>query len=163
MDETSDPQPEPADARDLLVERVIRAPRSVVWAAWTDAATLGRWWVPAPSVCRVLDLELWPGGSFRTDFSEDGEAFVPQITGCVLEVVPEQRLVWTTALVAGWRPAEDPFITTVIEMEDHPDGTRYRATALHSGIAQRDQHLELGFHAGWGIVTEQLAALVEEA
>lgn len=161
MSETPD-QPVPADARDLLVERIIRAPRSEVWAAWTDPAVLSQWWVPAPAVCRVLELELQPGGSFRTEFAEEpGSEFVPQITGCVLEVIPEERLVWTTALVLGWRPAEHPFITAVIEFTDHPDGTRYRATALHSDIAQRDLHLELGFHAGWGIVTEQLAALVE--
>lgn len=156
-------QPAPADARDLLVERIIRAPRSAVWAAWTDPVQLARWWVPAPAECRVLELELWPGGSFRTEFSEDGGDFGPQITGCVLDVRPEQRLVWTTALVAGWRPAEQPFISAIIEFDDHPDGTRYRATALHSDLAQRDLHLELGFHAGWGIVTEQLAALVEPA
>ncbi|MGK9146105.1 SRPBCC family protein [Plantibacter flavus] len=158
-----DEQPTPADPRDLLVERIIRAPRAAVWAAWADPATLSKWWVPAPAVCRVIELELSAGGSFRTEFSEDGAEFGPQITGCVLEVVPEQRLVWTTALVAGWRPAQQPFITAVIELEDHPDGTRYRATALHSDLAQRDMHLELGFHAGWGIVTEQLAALVEAA
>ncbi|HXH34267.1 MAG TPA: SRPBCC family protein [Plantibacter sp.] len=158
-----DEQPTPTDARDLLVERIIRAPRSAVWAAWTDPVQLARWWVPAPAECRVLELELWPGGSFRTEFSEDGGGFGPQITGCVLEVLPEQRLVWTTALVAGWRPAEQPFISAIIEFDDHPDGTRYRATALHSDLAQRDLHLELGFHAGWGIVTEQLAALVEPA
>lgn len=156
-------QPTTDDPRDLLVERIIRAPRSAVWAAWADPALLSQWWVPAPAVCRVLELELQPGGSFRTEFSEDGGDFAPQITGCVLEVVPERRLVWTTALVAGWRPAEQPFITSVISLEDHPEGTRYRATALHSDLAQRDLHLELGFHAGWGIVTKQLAALVEPA
>jgi len=156
-------QPTPRDARDLLVERVIRAPRAAVWAAWTDPAALSQWWVPAPAVCRVLELDLHPGGSFRTEFSEDGSGFGPQITGCVLEVVPEERLVWTTALVGGWRPAEQPFISAVIEFTDHPEGTLYRATALHSDLAQRDLHLELGFHAGWGIVTEQLAALVEHA
>lgn len=162
MTDTDHIQPEPADERDLLVELIIHAPRSAVWAAWTDPATLGQWWVPSPAVCRVVEFELRPGGSFRTEFSEDGVDFVPHITGCVLEVVPEQRLVWTTALTAGWRPAEQPFITAVIDLADHPDGTRYRATALHSGVAQRDEHLELGFHAGWGIVTEQLAALVEQ-
>lgn len=156
-------QPTHGDDRDLFVERVIHAPRIVVWDAWSDPEKLSQWWVPAPAVCRVLELELRPGGSFRTEFSEDGGEFVPQITGCVLDVVPERRLVWTTALVKGWRPAQQPFISSIIEFEDHPDGTLYRATALHSDSSQRDLHLELGFHAGWGIVTEQLAALVEPA
>lgn len=63
--------------------------------------------------------------------------------------------------MAGWRPAESGFLTAVITMKDHPDGTEYVATAMHGTIADRNQHEELGFHDGWGTVIRQLAALVE--
>lgn len=56
---------------DLTISRVIRAPRSVVWSAWTDRVSFEQWWVPAPAVCKVLDLDLWPGGAFLTQISED--------------------------------------------------------------------------------------------
>jgi len=146
---------------DLTVSRVIKAPRSEVWKAWTDPASFEQWWVPAPEICRVLDMDLRPGGSFRTEFSHDDVEFRPQITGCFLAVDELERIVFTDALIGGWRPAETPFVTAVITMMDHPEGTEYTATAMHRDIADRDRHEELGFHDGWGTVTRQLAELVE--
>ena len=146
---------------DLTVTRIIRAPRSAVWNAWADPANFEQWWVPAPQVCRVLAMELRPGGSFRTTFSQDGVAFDPHITGCFLAVDAHERIVFTDALVAGWRPAESAFVTAVITMQDHPNGTAYSATAMHRNTSDRDQHEQLGFHDGWGTVTQQLADLVE--
>jgi uncharacterized protein YndB with AHSA1/START domain len=146
---------------DLTVTRVIKAPRSAVWSAWANPESFQRWWVPAPTVCRVQAMDLRPGGSFRTEISENGAQFSPHITGCFLAVDEFERIVFTDALVAGWRPSEASFVTAIIAMRDHPDGTEYSATALHRNVADRDQHEELGFHDGWGTVTRQLAELVE--
>lgn len=146
---------------DLTVSRVIRASRSAVWNAWADPAVFERWWVPAPEVCRVREMDLRPGGSFLTEFSQDGIEFGPHITGCFLAVDEGERIVFTDALVAGWRPAETSFVTVVITMKDHPDGTEYLATAMHRSVSDRDRHERLGFHEGWGAVIGQLAELVE--
>jgi uncharacterized protein YndB with AHSA1/START domain len=146
---------------DLTVSRVIKAPRSSVWNAWIDPASFEQWWVPAPAVCRVRDMDLRPGGSFRTEISQNGVEFGPHITGCFLAVDELERIVFTDALVAGWRPSEASFVTAVITMEDHADGTEYTATALHRDMADRDRHEQLGFHDGWGTVTRQLAELAE--
>ena len=151
----------PLPELDLSVSRIIKAPRSVVWNAWTDPESFEQWWVPAPEICRVEDLELRPGGSFRTQISQDGREFRPHITGCFLVVDDLERIVFTDALVAGWRPSEASFITTVITMEDHPHGTGYTATAMHRNPADREEHERLGFHDGWGTVTRQLAELAE--
>jgi uncharacterized protein YndB with AHSA1/START domain len=146
---------------DLTVSRIIKASRSAVWNAWADPASFEQWWVPAPEVCRVRDMDLRPGGSFRTEISQDGAEFTPHITGCFLAVDELERIVFTDALVAGWRPAETAFVTAVITMRDHPEGTEYIATAMHRNIADRNQHEQLGFHDGWGTVIRQLADLVE--
>ena len=146
---------------DLTVSRIIKAPRSAVWNAWTDPASFEKWWVPEPTICRVQAMDLRPGGSFRTEISEGGGQFGPHITGCFLAVDELERIVFTDALVAGWRPADAAFMTAVIVMRDHPDGTEYTASALHRNVADRDQHERLGFHDGWGTVTRQLAELVE--
>jgi hypothetical protein len=60
---------------DLTVSRIIKAPRSAVWSAWADPASFEQWWVPAPEVCRVRDMDLRPGGSFRTEISQDGTEY----------------------------------------------------------------------------------------
>lgn len=146
---------------DLTVSRIIAAPRAAVWNAWAHPASFERWWVPAPQLCRVREMELRPGGSFRTEISERGAEFGPHLTACFLAVDELERIVFTDALLGGWRPAESSFMTAVIEMKDHADGTEYSATAMHRDPADRDEHERLGFHDGWGTVTEQLAKLVE--
>jgi uncharacterized protein YndB with AHSA1/START domain len=146
---------------DLTVARVIEAPRSAVWNAWADPTKFEQWWIPAPEICRVREMDLRPGGSFRTEMSSDGTEFGPHLTACFLAVEELERIVFTDALVAGWRPAESSFMTAAITMADHPQGTEYTATAIHRNVADRDKHEQLGFHEGWGTVTRQLAELVE--
>jgi len=146
---------------DLTVSRVIAAPRAAIWDAWTDPASFERWWVPAPEICRVREMDLSPGGAFRTEISSDGVEFGPHLNACFLAVDDLERVVFTDALLVGWRPAKTSFMTAVITMKDHPQGTEYTATAMHRNLADRDKHEQLGFHDGWGTVTRQLAELVE--
>ena len=148
---------------DLSVSRLIKAPRQTVWRAWTDPQHFEQWWIPAPAKCKVVAMELEPGGSFITQMSEDGGPFGPHVTGCFLAVDDLERIVFTDALTGGWRPADQSFLTAVITFKDHPQGTDYTAYAMHRNQADRKKHEELGFHDGWGTVTEQLAKLVERA
>lgn len=148
---------------DLSITRVIKAPRSAVWRAWSDPASLAKWWTPAPTLCEVVALELQPGGAFITQISENGGDFMPHINGCFLTVIEGEQLVFTTCLTGGWRPAAEPFITAIIRLSDHPLGTEYAAHVMHKSQADRNSHQELGFYDGWGTVIEQLAKLVEQA
>ena len=148
---------------DLTFARVIRAPRAAVWQAWTDPRQLEKWWIPAPARCRVVDLELRPGGAFTTHMSENGGDFMPHVSGCFLAVEPMARLVFTTALVGGFRPGE-PWLTMTANLafSDHPEGMTYAAHVMHRSPKDRAEHDKLGFHEGWGTVAAQLARLVEE-
>ena len=148
---------------DLGLQRIIRAPRTVVWDAWTDPASLEQWWLPAPMHCRVERLDAKPGGAFVTRMSEDGVEFAPHVDGCFLVVDPYERLVFTNAIDSEWRPAApDPVsMTAEISLRDHPEGTDYRVTVRHRDPAARELHEQLGFAEGWGAVTDQLAALSE--
>lgn len=146
---------------DLTISRVIKAPRSAIWNAWTDPARLAQWWVPAPAKCKVLEMDLRPGGSFVTQISENGGAFMPHVGACFLAVDALERIVFTDALVGGWRPAEQPFMTAIITLRDHPMGTDYVAHVMHKNNADRNMHEKMGFYDGWGTVAEQLAKLVE--
>ncbi|TWP50470.1 polyketide cyclase [Lentzea tibetensis] len=150
---------------DLGIDRVIRAPRKVVWNAWTDPAGLAQWWIPAPAVCRVDRLEVRPGGAFITRMSEDGVTFAPHSDMCFLVVDEFERIVFTNAVDSGWRPATpDPIsMTAEITLHDHPDGTDYRIVVRHGDPAARDRHAALGFADGWGTVADQLIRFVEAA
>ena len=149
---------------DLTLQRVIRAPREVVWRAWTDPSQLERWWVPAPTMLRVDRLEPRPGGAIVTRMSDDGSDFVRHMDAAFLLADEHERIVFTNAIDSGWRPA-DPrpvAMTAEITFGEHPDGTDYRVLVRHGDPAARARHEELGFQDGWGAVTEQLAALTEE-
>lgn len=146
---------------DLTISRIIKAPPLLVWRAWSDPKSFAQWWIPAPTKCRVIDMDLRPGGSFVTQMSEEGRPFVPHLAGCFLEIVHSERIVFTNALTGNYRPAEQGFMTAVIMFKEHVEGTEYISVAMHKDRADRNKHEELGFHDGWGTVVAQLAALVE--
>jgi uncharacterized protein YndB with AHSA1/START domain len=107
-------------------------------------------------------MELRPGGSFITQISADGEVFNAPESGCFLAVDEQERIVFTDALAGGWRPNEASFMTAIITLQDHRQGTEYGVHVMHKNIADRKMHEEMGFYDGWGKAAEQLATLVEE-
>ncbi|PLQ00772.1 SRPBCC family protein [Cupriavidus pauculus] len=147
-----------AESRDLVISRVLRAPRSALWRAWSDPALLKEWWCPKPWTTQVRDFDLRPGGNFHT-FMQGPDGGTSDNPGCFLEVVPQSRLVFTSMLTGGWRPHK-PWLgfTAIITMEDDPGGSRYIARVMHPDDATRDQHEKMGFFDGWDTVITQLDA-----
>ena len=152
-----------AEANDLVLERILDAPRDLVWKAWTDPEHLKRWWAPRPYQTPECEMDLRPGGRFYTRMTgPDGFDFAG--TGCFLEVVEGEKIVWTSALGPGYRPQDKiedcggfPF-TAILTFEDNGDGrTRYKAVALHRNEADRETHAKMGFQEGWGTCADQLA------
>ncbi|WP_199256167.1 SRPBCC domain-containing protein [Mycolicibacterium mengxianglii] len=150
---------------DLVLQRIIRAPRHAVWRAWTHPALLARWWTPAPTLTRVDQLQVRPGGGFVTQMSDDGTHFVPHTDSVFLVVEEDSRLVFTNTVDSRWRPAtpEPVPMTAEIILAEHPEGTDYTAIVRHGDPVLRARHEELGFFEGWGAVTEALAELAESA
>jgi uncharacterized protein YndB with AHSA1/START domain len=154
---------------DLRLERRLDAPRDLVWKAWTDAEHIKRWWAPRPYQTPEVEIELKPGGKFFTRMTGP-DGFDYSGTACILEVVPGERIVWTTALGTGYRPNEFatdgcggfPF-TAIHTFEDSGDGgTRYSATVLHRNTADRDAHAAMGFDDGWATCADQMAEVAQD-
>ncbi|OJY75810.1 MAG: polyketide cyclase [Rhodospirillales bacterium 70-18] len=151
-----------AESSELTISRIINAPPATVWKAWSRPEHLAKWWIPAPVECKVIKLDLRPGGGFETLMREGGGEFQPHVEACFLDVVPERRMVWTTTLAEGWQPIEPWMaLTAIITFEAEGQGTRYAARVLHKTPADSRKHEELGFHEGWGTVIDQLAAHVQ--
>jgi len=149
--------PEHKPDLDLVLERVIDVPPQLVWKAWTEPKHLMKWFVPKPWSLADVELDLRPGGIFRSVMrSPEGEEF-PNV-GCFLEVIDGKRLTFTDALEPGFRPAATPFFTAVVTMEPEGEGTHYIARALHGTVESRRKHEEMGFHEGWGAALDQLVA-----
>lgn len=148
----------PDDTDDLVISRVLRAPRAALWRAWTDPAMLKEWWCPKPWTTEVRAFDLRPGGAFHT-FMSGPDGGTSDNPGCFVEIVPQSRIAFTNMLVADWRPAV-PWISmsAVFDMHDEAGGTRYIATAMHPDRATSDRHKEMGFFEGWNICIDQLDA-----
>ena len=147
------------DGRDLILTRIIDAPREKVFRAWTEPSLLKQWFAPAPFTTPTVETDVKPGGtSLIVMKGPDGKEFPNR--GVYLEVVKNERLVFTDAFSIAWDPGDKPFMTVVLTFEDLAGKTLYTARVRHWSVADRETHEKMGFHQGWPMCTEQLAALV---
>lgn len=151
---------------DLVLERTIDVPVELVWEAWTTPKHYKEWFCPKPWGVSDCRLDVRPGGEcYVVMRSPEGQEF-PN-TGCYLEVIPNRRLVWTSALSAGYRPVVQPesgadmLFTACIELFPQSQGTRYVATAIHKDKTDCKSHADMGFHLGWGTCLDQLVTMVK--
>ena len=137
----------------LRLERTFTSPPAKVFAAWTSAEALSRWFAPTDDyACAVAPFEPRTGGRYRVEMRHKGGAVHP-VSGRYLEVVPPSRLVFTWA----WedRPEEGEQLVTV---EFQPDGAGTRLVLTHErfpNASSRDRHAE-----GWEGCLGRLARIV---
>jgi uncharacterized protein YndB with AHSA1/START domain len=145
--------------RELVLTRLIDAPREKLFRAWTEPKLVKQWFAPLPWTISAVELDLRPGGSSLFVMRDpDGNEFPNR--GIYLEVVKNERLVFTDAFTRAWEPSEKPFMTAIVTFEDEGGKTRYTARVRHWTVADREAHEKMGFHEGWGQCADQLAALV---
>ncbi len=149
----------PNTNRDLVLTRLIDAPREKLFRAWTEPALLMQWFAPLPYTTPRAELDVRPGGaSLVVMRGPDGVELPNQ--GVYLEVVRNERLVFTDAFTAAWEPSQKPFMTVILTFQDEGGKTRYTARVRHWTVADRESHEKMGFHQGWGRCADQLEALV---
>ena len=148
---------------DIVLERFIDAPRRLVWEALTKPEHLKEWYMPKPGgVVSNCEMDVRPGGIFRVDITTGNGQLVPNL-GCFLDVVPLERLVWTSMLFPGYRPAvfDDIPITAILTMTTQGTGTRYVFTALHRNEADVEKDKASGWLEGTEIALDQFVAHVK--
>lgn len=149
-------------ATELTIARRLAAPRAAVWRAWAEPKLLEEWFCPSPWRAEVVSFDLRPGGAFGTVMhGPEGERH-DEGEGCFVEVVPGERIVFTSVLGPGFRPRIgsgdgcDLPMTAIITMSDDGDGTLYAARVLHANAEDARKHAEMGFEPGWGAAIGQL-------
>jgi uncharacterized protein YndB with AHSA1/START domain len=145
--------------RELVLTRIIHAPPEKLFRAWTEPELMKQWFTPRPWTSPVIETDVRPGGSSSIVMrGPEGQEFPNR--GVYLEVVRNEKIVFTDAYTKAWEPSEKPFFTGIITFEDMGGGkTKYTARARHWTVADREAHEKMGFHEGWGKATDQLAAL----
>jgi uncharacterized protein YndB with AHSA1/START domain len=144
--------------RELVLTRLIDAPREKIFRAWTEPTLLKQWFAPLPFTTPLAELDVRPGGSSLVVMRDPAGNDYPN-RGVYLEIVKNEKIIFTDAFVKAWEPSEKPFFTAILTFEDQGGKTKYTARALHWTVADREAHEKMGFHEGWGQCTDQLAKL----
>jgi len=148
------------DDRELILTRLIDAPREKLWRCWTEPKLIVQWFTPPPWKTIHAETDVRAGGaSYIVMKGPEGQEMPNR--GVYLEVVTNERLVFTDAYTGAWEPSAKPFFTGILTFEDQGGKTLYTARARHWTAADRDAHDKMGFHAGWGIATDQMTALAK--
>ncbi len=159
---------------DLTFTRTIDVPKEAVWRCWTEPALLLPWFCPQPWTTIACEIDLRPGGIFSSTMQSPEGVTMPTNRGCILEVVPNQRFTWTSALLPDYRPSltlekcggDDAgfMFTATIALEDAvvngTVGTQYTATVRHADEGGCKRHADMGFEAGWGAALDQMVAMI---
>jgi uncharacterized protein YndB with AHSA1/START domain len=147
---------------DLVFERSTTLTPLQIWQGWTHPETLLKWFCPRPWKVTDCRIDLKAGGEFYTVMQgPNGEKV--ENHGCYLEVIQNEKLVWTGMLSKGFRPMPaDPmgfsFVGTLLFTKTST-GTLYRAIVAHSDEEGRKKHEQMGFQEGWGMAFNQLEEL----
>lgn len=145
---------------ELSLARLIDAPREKLFRCWTDPVLIPQWFCPPPWGVSEAHTDVRAGGSSLIVMrGPEGQEFPNR--GVYLEVVPNERIVFTDAYTEAWVPSEKPFMTGILTFEEEHGRTRYTARVLHWTAEDKAQHEAMGFEQGWGIATDQLEALAK--
>lgn len=148
----------PIAERELVITRLIDAPRAAVYRCWTEPELLVKWFAPKPWSTPSAKLDVRPGGSCTIVMrSPEGQDFPNP--GVYLDIVPNEKLVFTDAFVTAWEPSTKAFMVGTVTFADEDGKTRYTARVQHWSKEDREAHESMGFHEGWGRCADQLAEL----
>lgn len=154
------PVDSPLSERELILVRETHVPPDVLFDGWTRPELLKQWFTPKPWVTIDCEIDLRVGGVFRTTMRSPEGAEFPNV-GIWLEIVPNERLVFTDAYAPGWEPNPNLFFSGEVSFESLPGGgTRYTARVRHWTKEACEKHAAMGFEEGWAAAFDQLVELV---
>lgn len=149
---------EPED-RVLVIERLLDAPRKLVFKAWTVPEHLVRWWGPHGFSLPYCKMELRPGGAFRcTMLSPEG---TEHRLSCVYrEIVEPEKLSFTWTWIDEAGEAGPETLVTVL-LEEAGNQSEQTKLTLHQAVFESDTACA-AHGEGWGESLERLAAYVAD-
>lgn len=98
------------DKADLVMKRILKAPREAVWMAWTEKASLAKWWGPKGYRMEIVKLDLHPGGIFHYQMeTPTGEKMWGKFT--FREIIAPKKIVFIDSFAdKDAHPRPNPFM-----------------------------------------------------
>lgn len=144
--------------REIVMAREFRAPRNLVFDAWTKPELVRRWLAgPSGWTMTVCTIDLRIGGSYRYEWThEKGNQM--GMGGVYQEIVPNERLVATEKFDESWYPG-DAKTTTVLTEKDGI--TTVETTVTYSSKEARDRVLQSPMDTGVSASYDRLEKLLD--
>jgi uncharacterized protein YndB with AHSA1/START domain len=155
------PQMKPLVEREVTITREFNAPRTLVFAAWTDAKHLAQWWGPKNFTNPVCEIDARKGGAIRIHMRGPDGAIYP-MKGIIQEIVTPERLVFTNIAVDADGNHLLEGLTTVTFTESDDKTTLTLHTRAIAVVEQAAMYLQ-GMEMGWTQSIDRLQALVAHA
>jgi uncharacterized protein YndB with AHSA1/START domain len=144
--------------RELTLTRILDAPRELVFKLWTEPHHLAQWWGPHGFTNPVCELDARAGGAIRVHMrAPDGTAY--PMGGAFEEIVPPQRLVFTTSAHAGGETGAFFVNRNTVTFDDLDGRTKL---TLHVRVVEAAPGAERalgGMDQGWSESFERLLDL----
>jgi uncharacterized protein YndB with AHSA1/START domain len=143
-------------AFELVMSRLIDAPRTRVFKAWSEPEQMAQWFAPKPFILIINTVDFRPGGRFSMAMrGPNGEDF--PFTGTYREIVPPAKLSWTGEFSSG--PADQ--ISTVVTFEEQGQKTKVHVRQTFHVMTPEIEHATKGAKQGWTMTLDQLQGLCE--
>jgi uncharacterized protein YndB with AHSA1/START domain len=146
---------------DVVITRVLKAPRQLVFKLWTDPEHLPMWWGPSGFSCQTCQMDVRVGGAFHVELLGPDGVIYP-CDGIYREIVAPERIVYD-GLAAECHPCGGglpPYGRVTISFTELDGMTTVRIHARLRSVADREAAMAHGFGAGWAQTLEKLDAYV---
>ncbi len=143
-----------SQSNDVHLHRVLKAPADRLYRAFIDPDAMAKWLPPHGFVAKVHHIDPKVGGSYRASFKNFSTGKEIAFGGDFLEVVPNERLVYTDRFEDAALPGE---MTTTIILKPVSCGTELRITQENIPEMIPAE----GCYLGWQESLSLLASLVE--
>ena len=138
--------------REIVITRVIGAPRELVFNAWTDPKHIGQWWGPRGFTTTIHEMDVRPGGIWRyVMHSPDGVDYKNKVV--YVEIVKPERLVYLHSDDTAGDPGQFHVTATFVE---EGGKTRLTLRMFFESAAERDKMKEFGAIEGGNQTLERL-------
>jgi len=151
------------DGLDFIASRVFRAPRDLVFRAWSDCGHLTNWWGPSGWTLPVCEMDFRVGGTWQYCMrSPEGETSCGAST--YHEIVEPERIVYTDAFTdADGKPIADmPEMVITVSFAEVADGTKLTSVARFATAKDLEFGVGIGMEQGlretWDRLDAYLAA-----
>jgi uncharacterized protein YndB with AHSA1/START domain len=149
--------------RTVTLTRVLKAPRALVWQAWTDPEMLRQWWGPEQFTNPVVEGDIREGGVLNIVMhgpkNSPFDIDMPMVKR-YREIVPGKKLVFENEPIGPNGERLIDGLTTVV-FSDHADGTLIEMTTTAKALAPVAVAMLQGMQQGWSQSFDKLGRFLE--